>query len=385
MRVGVLTFHACINYGSYWQARCLVEAIGALGHEAVLLDHRSTEVERRELRCAFQPTLPERTPRAAFPALAAKVRAFREAGAALPRTAPFDLDTPPDLATLSPPPFVSSEVETPGPASRLRSKRTEVGDTSPDLAALDAVVVGSDEVWNFRHPWYAGKQLFFGQGIDARLVAYAASLGSHDAEDGIAPLYADLLRRFAAVSVRDDNTRRAVAGVLGAEPATVLDPCLLHPEPFRVAPAPGRYAAIYGHDFPGAFVAQVRAWADARGLPLVSIGYPNPHADEERIDAGPAEFAALMAGAEAVATTFFHGCVFALANCKPFVCAASPYRRNKLRDLAATVGAEAHLLGRDAAAGDYGRMLDTSLDPAIPARIAALRETSREYLAAALG
>ena len=38
MRVGVLTFHRCINYGSYWQARCLVEAIAARGHDAVLLD-----------------------------------------------------------------------------------------------------------------------------------------------------------------------------------------------------------------------------------------------------------------------------------------------------------------------------------------------------------
>ncbi len=27
LRVGVLTFHRCINYGSYWQARCLVEGL----------------------------------------------------------------------------------------------------------------------------------------------------------------------------------------------------------------------------------------------------------------------------------------------------------------------------------------------------------------------
>lgn len=349
MRVGVLTFHACINYGSYWQARCLVEAIAALGHEAVLLDHRSVEVERRELRCAFQPTLPERTPPAHFPALAAKVRAFREASAGLPRSAPFDLDTP------------------------------------PDLAAFDAVVVGSDEVWNFRHPWYAGKQLFFGQGIDARLIAYAASMGSHDAEDGTPAVYAGLLRRFAAVSVRDDNSRRAVAEVLGRAPTTVVDPCLLNPEPYRVMPTQGRYAVIYGHDFPDAFTRHTRAWAAARGLKLVSIGYPNAVADEERIDAGPAEFAALMAGAQAIATTFFHGCVFALAHAKPFVCAASPYRRNKLRDLVAKVGAEAHLLGPDAGRADYDRRLDTPLDPAITARIAALREISHTYLATALG
>lgn len=349
MRVGVLTFHACINYGSYWQARCLVEAIEGLGHEAVLLDHRSVAVERRELRCAFQPTLPDRTPLAYYPALKAKVRAFRAAAAALPRSAPFDLDAP------------------------------------PDLNGLDAVVVGSDEVWNFRHPWYAGKPLFFGQGLDARLVAYAASLGSHDAQDGLAAEYTDLLRRFAAISARDDNTRGAIAAALGIEPPIVLDPCLLNPAPFRVAPAAGRYAVIYGHDIPAAFARDVRAWADARGLALVSIGYPNAAADEERVAAGPAEFAALMAGAAAVATTFFHGCVFALANAKPFACAASPYRRNKLRDLAAKVGAEAHLLGPDATPATCARILDDPLDPAIATRIAALCETSRAYLAAALG
>lgn len=349
MRVGILTFHACINYGSYWQARCLVEAIAAMGHEAVLLDHRSTEVERRELRCAFQPTLPERTPLAHFPALKAKVRGFRAAQAALPRSAAFDLDEG----------FAFND--------------------------LDAVVIGSDEVWNFRHPWYAGKRLFFGEGVKAHLIAYAASLGSHDAEDGIDPDYAAMLRRFDRIAVRDDNSRRAVADVLGTEPAVVLDPCLLNPKPFAVAPEPGRYAVIYGHDFPEGFSRQVRTWAAARGLPLVSIGYPNPLADEQRIAGSPANFAALMAGAAAVATTFFHGCVFALANAKPFACAASPYRRNKLRDLAAKVGAESYLLDPDASAADYVRCLDQPLDPAIGERIASLRETSRAYLAAALG
>lgn len=349
MRIGVLTFHACVNYGSYWQARCLVEAIAGMGHEAVLLDHRSMAVERRELRCAFQPILPERTARAYLPALGRKVRAFREAGAALPRSAPFDLDTP------------------------------------PDFADFDAVVVGSDEVWNFRHPWYAGKQLFFGQGIDTRLVAYAASLGSHDADEGIAPTYADLLRRFAAVSVRDDNTRRAVAAALGREPAVVLDPCLLNPGAIRADAAGGRYAVVYGHDFPDWFSAKVRAWADARGLRLVSIGYPNPVADEERVDAGPADFAALMAGAAAVATTFFHGCVFALTNGKPFACVSSLYRRNKLRDLAVKVGAERHLLGEQASQAEYDHLLGTPLAPGIGERIAGLRESSRRYLEDALG
>src|SRR5690349_8232637 len=41
LKIGVLTFHRCINYGSYWQARCLVDGLRARGHDAVLLDHHS--------------------------------------------------------------------------------------------------------------------------------------------------------------------------------------------------------------------------------------------------------------------------------------------------------------------------------------------------------
>ena len=31
MKIGVLTFHRCINYGSYWQARSLVEGLRSRG------------------------------------------------------------------------------------------------------------------------------------------------------------------------------------------------------------------------------------------------------------------------------------------------------------------------------------------------------------------
>ncbi len=37
--IGILTFHRCINDGSHWQARCLVEAVRATSRGAALLDH----------------------------------------------------------------------------------------------------------------------------------------------------------------------------------------------------------------------------------------------------------------------------------------------------------------------------------------------------------
>lgn len=323
LRVGVLTFHRCINYGSYWQARCLVEGLRARGHDAVLLDHHDDAVSRAEWACAFQPSLPERSRLEDLPRYKAKGRKFLAAFDALPQSERFRLDQP------------------------------------EMLAGYDAVVVGSDEVWNFRHPWYGGKPIFFGEGVKApRLVSYAASFGNHDASDGIGAEWADKLSRFTAISVRDDNARRLVVEALGQEPATVLDPCLQFPEVARAAPAEaGRpYALVYGHVFPGWLQEQVTAWSRRSGVELLSLGYRNDWVERHLIEAGPQEFAQLMAGARAVVTNFFHGCVFALVNDKPLVTSPSDYRFNKVRDLTAALDARAHIVTADADAATFDQL-----------------------------
>ena len=351
LKVGVLTFHRCINYGSYWQARCLVEGLRARGLDAVLLDHDAPRVKRAEWRCALQPLLPERTPRSAFPLYARKARRFFEALARLPLSAPFDLDDP------------------------------------AGMESCDLIVVGSDEVWNLRHPWYAGCRLFFGEGLRApRAVSYAASFGNYDAADGLAPDWAERLRGFSDLSVRDENSRELVWRAVGRDPALVLDPCLQ----FDLAAASDAddegsdYAVVYGHSFPANFAREARAWASSRGVRLVSVGYHNAWADEQRVDAGPEAFARMIANARAVATNFFHGCVFALANRKPFVCAASAYRSNKVQALMAMMGAQPRLVGEGTEPEALRALMDRPLDAAIADRIRLLRQRSHSYLDAVL-
>jgi hypothetical protein len=351
-RIGVLTFHRCINYGSYWQARCLTEGLRARGFDAVLLDHHSRRVTAAELRCAFQPQLPRRTAPGDLAAFGRKTRAFVTAIDALPLSRAFPLDDP---ATMDP---------------------------------VDTVVVGSDEVWNFAHPWYAGERVFFGDGLRTdRLISYAASFGNHDAEGGMGADWAARLRRFDAIAVRDANAERLVTEAVGAVPTLVLDPCLQFPDVIA-AEAPkssGDYAVVYGHNFPDWFERRIRGWADRTGTRLVSIGYRTDWADEQLLDAGPLDFARVMAGARAVATNFFHGCVFALVSGTPFVCASTPYRRNKLRDLTAKLDASAHLLDEGSPDEAYDTLLGQPLAPAIQQRIDALRAQSSAYLDRALG
>jgi hypothetical protein len=341
--IGVLTFHRCINYGSYWQARCLVEGLRERGHEAVLLDHQSRRVNRAEWRCALQPIPDAPANREAY---AAKARRFFAAFSELPLSRPFPLEGP------------------------------EKGEV------MDLVLVGSDEVWNLQHPWYGGERLFYGEGAPGRrLASYAASFGSQSSRHGLDDHWSSRLRTFDAISVRDRNSQHIVAAALGRQPQLVLDPVLQFAHLVPKGTETGhRYVLVYGHGFPEWLVLAVTDWAQRLNLQLVSVGYDNCWADEQRIDTGPIEFANLVGAAAAVVTNFFHGCVFALINDKPFVTAPSEYRFNKIRDLMVALGAEAHLVSENTGRGDYDRLLTHLPEPTIGHHIASLRDASEAYL-----
>jgi hypothetical protein len=345
-KIGVLTFHRCVNYGSYWQARCLLEWLERRGHSAVLLDHMSDAVRRAELRCALSPTLPTATRSEDISRYVRKIRAFRRAVQRLPRTAPFPLDQP------------------------------------HNSEPCDLVIVGSDEVFNLDHPWYGGWPLFFGEGVPRqRLAAYAASFGNYQ-RDCIGAPWRNWISNFDAISVREQTAIGILDEVGLSASELALDPCLLYPPDQRDADPDGadaRYLAVYGHSFPDWFTRRMLRWARARSLRLVSIGYRNDWADDQRIDAGPEAFRMLMSNAAAVATNFFHGCVFALLNRKPFACAASAYRSNKVLDLAALLGAGRHLVS-ESAPHAIDAALEASPEPAVYKRIAAMRERSEAFL-----
>ena len=352
LKIGVLTFHRSINYGCYWQARCLVDGLRALGYHAVLLDHVSRRVEIAEWKCAYRPVLPSPVPKSDYPLYREKTQRFFRAIAALPLSPGFQLDNP------------------------------------EHMEHYDLVVVGSDEVWNLFHPWYGKTPLFYGEGLRAdRVISYAASFGNYPAAYGLRSEWADRLRNFDNISVRDENSRVLVWNATGICPAVVLDPCLQfqltvaqHDGDDRDAP----YVAVYGHNFSDLYIHKIQRWARRRALPLISIGYRNDWADVQWLTAGPHDFARFMARAEAVATNFFHGCVFALRSAKPFACETSPYRNQKIWNLLAAVGGERHLITENTPGAELNAHLCAPVQPCIMAKIAQLRELSSAYLNQAL-
>ena len=352
LKTGVLTFHRCINYGSYWQARALAEGLRARGHDAIILDHQSQRVNLAEWKCAYRPVLPAAVPKSDYPLYREKILQFFRAFEQFPLSQRFQLENP-------------SEME-----------------------SCDVAVIGSDEVWNLFHPWYGKCPLFYGDGVRARrLISYAASFGNYPATWGLGENWANRLRNFEFISVRDENSQVMVKNALGVEPEMVLDPCLqfpIEPEERQLKHFEQPFVAVYGHNFSEAFIGEVRRAAKLRGFRLVSIGYRNEWADEQWITADPHDFAHFIAQSQAVATNFFHGCVFALRNSKPFVCETSPYRSNKLQGLMAKIGGEKHLVTEDTPAAVFDARLSEPLDPEILQKIDWLRQTSNAYLDKAL-
>jgi hypothetical protein len=351
LKIGILTFHQCINYGSYWQTHCLANGLRKRGYMVEILNHQSARTNFAEWKCALQPVLPTAVPSSDIPLYRKKVERFFNAFELLPLSKAFSLD-----------------------------------DTW-QMNAYDLVIVGSDEVWNLSHPWYGYKSIFYGDNICAkRLIAYAASFGNYDASAGLEKDWANKLCQFEKISVRDRNSQTIIRNALGFEPEVVLDPCLQFPSDFgkRALPFSEPFIAVYGHNLSDYFIRNICEWAACKKISLISIGYRNDWADEQWLTADPFDFAAFMAQSEAVVTNFFHGSIFALLNTKPFVCEASAYRSHKINDLMKSVGGEKHLVCESTQAAVYAALLTTPLDEMIQKNIASMRSRANVWLDAVL-
>ena len=101
-------------------------------------------------------------------------------------------------------------------------------------------------------------------------------------------------------------------------------------------------------------------------------------------DLTPEDFAQVMGNAAAVLTNFFHGCIFALLNGKPWAAAPSDYRAIKIPDLATVVGAQHRVVDSQTCGHTFTELLDNPIGDAVATRLVELRQRSETYLNAAL-
>lgn len=369
MDVGILTMHRVLNYGSFMQAYALKREIESFGHRVQFRDFRHGEARHMGKKVKV-PGLLNKVAR--IPGVMRDIsgtvrkRAFRREFNDYFRTTCWKLlDLP--------------------AAPRY------------DLTA-DAMVIGSDEVFNYTQNHVFGYvPCLFGHEINAPLVlSYAASAGYANASDVVADGMVDELatglRRLRHISVRDENTREMVQACTGHSPAIVLDPTLIHqfddviPEKRVVV---GDYLVVYGYegrlDAP-AEVEAIQKFAARHRLRTVSAGAFHGWCDENVV-VSPFELLKLFNDAAFIVTDTFHGSIFAMKGKRPFatfVRDPNPLgsNANKVRYLLEQFGMESRVVNDPSG---LASLLETPAPYTVfDERLHALRKHSRGFLDAAL-
>ena len=192
----------------------------------------------------------------------------------------------------------------------------------------DAIICGSDQIWsplNFDDKFYLS---FVHE--KSKKIAYAPSFGVSQIEDpDIEAKIKTLIEGFEYLSVREQQGAELISKLCGKHPLVVLDPTLLlsKDEWDDVADVgkttsliqqklPEKYAISYFLGNGTKYCKYLKAFSKRTGMPIYSVpmqnryGVDNKNIFEIPFEVGPAEFVALIKGAEHVITDSFHAFSF---------------------------------------------------------------------------
>ncbi len=180
-------------------------------------------------------------------------------------------------------------------------------------ADLDLLVIGSDEVWNVRNSYYGFMYpMMWAAGAECRVVTYAPSMGGLRSHTDLPAEAWHAIARYDRVSVRDVNTLQAASSGLGFAPAHVCDPTLLRQDgdPAHGLPTKQPYILVYTTGgIARERIADIRSYAKARKLRIVSTGPIQPWCDDSLSHIHPLAAHALFQHASCVYAGTFHGMV----------------------------------------------------------------------------
>ena len=232
------------------------------------------------------------------------------------------------------------KIQLPATFSKARKKYlslTKTCYTSKDIESLglDYIVVGSDEVWNYREA-KGNAKVKFGIGLDNEaLIAYAPSVGQTD--DTIVPDYVEQgIKKFKAVSARDTLTEQLAEKIRGEKILRVVDPTFLANIPDeQVSGIMRPYILFYYCDgLPVEEKKKIFDYAKENGMAVYGAGECDKAYTSSTVNLTPFQWVWMFRNAKYVVTGTFHGAVFSMLNQRQFACyLTNPSRIKKVGSL----------------------------------------------------
>lgn len=198
------------------------------------------------------------------------------------------------------------------------------GHTSNIHIPVSCIVIGSDQVWNYR--WLSNEDLSLRLGSfvpkDIPIISYAASFGVSEVDDEAKPIFQKYLPRLKAISVREDRGAELVKEMTGLDATVVLDPTLmLTTEQWNMitrgfVPNDDHYVLTYFLGKPSEEQERaIQTYAkthDCRIRRILDLR------DKDTYLAGPQDFVELFSKAQYVFTDSYHACCFSILYHKQF-------------------------------------------------------------------
>ncbi len=298
MKIGILTFHYALNYGAILQAYATCRFLEGLGHQAEIIDYRNPTIE-------------------------AGYRSFFWSKKAL-KAAPLEYCWR----------FLPDYFRRRSRAKSFRRFVIERMNVSFLSENYDAVLIGSDQVWN-KNITGGYDQHYWGEfPTTAKKVAWCASMNVLEL-DGPQEIR-KRLKNFDAISVREDSLREMLQPLTDL-PVTVLqDPVLLlsSNEWSELAEPYGNFGRPYVLAYPmlceEEVIQRARKVADEKGIDLIVISKNAGRKPFRGLIqcAGPEDFISLVRGASQIVTSSFHGVAFSLIYGKPYEAVVPEGERN---------------------------------------------------------
>lgn len=276
----------------------------------------------------------------------------------------------------------------------VRSLKSETNLSGYLPETYDAYVAGSDQIWN--PDMYGGSRIGLLRFVapESRRIALSASFGVSELPPRHRTEYCEALDAFGSISVREEAGAEIVESLIGRRPSVLCDPTLALPREEWECMAndslnpSGPYVFTY-------LLGETDSWREDLFADLAkayggsssaaTVARLSCRDDGFQLPAGPAEFIALIAGAEHVVTDSFHCALFAALFERPLSIVhraeTGPSMFSRLETLSDKLGLWGKVVDQDGepdldAAADYSGVAE---------RIAAERTAFDAYLDEALG
>lgn len=327
MKIGIVTYVKCDNYGAELQAFALQWKLNSLGYDAEVINLEKRNIDMKRNPDVIKGAIKQRFKQEGIFAFVSIVRKFLETKKRITDEDKYKAINENKHKLFER--FFENKVR----HSEKYYSLDEISNAT-DLK-YDVYIAGSDQIWNYIHTDRLDVYfLMFANKFKAKKISYAASVSIYDIPKKWRAAYKTYFENIDVLSVRELHGAELVSKYSNKKAEVVLDPTFLLTKEDWVREVAndcgveGDYLLIY--TLSGSPHIRKMAHGIARHLNLKVVNIKSGYSDEPDdgtinvYEIGPAEWVGLWSKAKYVVTDSFHGTAFSINFNIPFTTLVNP-------------------------------------------------------------